>query len=297
VFFSPSESSTSSGEFPATPRQSRQTDIFSAFSAASQKRTTALPDAEVERLILRYLVKAVKPLSEVESPEFRELLADFAQLKPEEIKWPSRWVITSRLETTFSQAKEDLKKMLSAVQTVCTTADGWSSRRRSYLGVTAHWLDPDTLRRRSAVLAMWRLLKRHTHDVLAAELAAVHNDFGLDVEKIVCTVTDSGSNFIKAFNVFGVAAEAEPEQSMVPDDDSSSDEDTAGSEKTEEVDDADEDFRAPLLIGDALEDHDDIDNFRGFDDDVQLPKHFRCMAHLLNLVSKTDVPSFVAKSG
>ena len=68
-----------------------------------------------------------------------------------------------------------------------------------------HWLDPATLARKSACLGLRRMKNRHTHDVVGAALAGIHAEFGLTVDKIVCTVTDNGSDFAKAFDTFSVA--------------------------------------------------------------------------------------------
>ena len=220
---------------------------------------------------------------------------------------PSRGVITRRLEKKFFAAKEKLKTLLQTVRFVCTTADGWTSRRRSFLGVTVHWFDPATLRRRSAVLAMKRLKGKHTFDLLASKLSKIHKDFGLTPEKIVKTITDSGSNFIKAFHVYGLdddatAASTSTQPSKKPvrtsrntslpeperlDDDLSSDDDS-DEEQDGEI--------HPINVTTILNGSEDPATFQGFDD-YELPEHFRCIAHLLNLVSKKDVPKEIAAGG
>lgn len=40
----------------------------------------------------------------------------------------------------FKTEKEDIKATLSAAKFVCTTADGWSTRIKRCIGVTAHWV-------------------------------------------------------------------------------------------------------------------------------------------------------------
>ena len=46
-----------------------------------------------------------------------------------------------------------------------------------------------------------RIVGRHTYDVLGASIEQIHNSFGLS-GKITATITDNGSNFIKAFSLF-----------------------------------------------------------------------------------------------
>lgn len=94
--------------------------------------------------------------------------------------------------------KANLKAELEEVDFVSTTADIWIANNRSYMGVTVHWINRDTLNHHKAALACKRLRGRHTFDVIAAELEQIHSSYGL-LNKVVATVTDNASNFIKAF--------------------------------------------------------------------------------------------------
>ncbi len=84
---------------------------------------------------------------------------------------------------------------------VCTTADMWSSRQRNFIGMTVHWL-VDDFNRRSACLAIRRFKGSHTYDVIAKAINDIHSEFNIS-KKVSITITDSGSNFLKAFRVFG----------------------------------------------------------------------------------------------
>ena len=75
--------------------------------------------------------------------------------------------------------------MLRSARYVATTADCWSANKKSYLGVTAHWMDPVTRERHQAILACKRLLGRHTYSHLAAQLSSIHEDFELPLDKLV----------------------------------------------------------------------------------------------------------------
>ena len=68
--------------------------------------------------------------------------------------------------------------------------------------MTVHWLDA-TLERKSAMLCCRRLKGRHTYDVLAEAIAEVLKEFDIS-DKVVRITTDNGSNFRKAFRIFGV---------------------------------------------------------------------------------------------
>lgn len=73
---------------------------------------------------------------------------------------------------------------------------------------------PDTLNRVSAALACKRFEGTHSHDRVADMLADVYTEFDLDTQKVVGTVTDNGSNFVKAFKEFGIDSQSEGESAL-----------------------------------------------------------------------------------
>ena len=81
-----------------------------------------------------------------------------------------------------------LKNELKTVNWVCITADAWSARRKSYLGVTAHWF-ADDLTRRSACLAVKRIRGMATYDVIAKILEDIHDEFNITRKLTATTVT------------------------------------------------------------------------------------------------------------
>uniref|UniRef100_A0A9J7Z8S9 Transposase n=1 Tax=Cyprinus carpio carpio TaxID=630221 RepID=A0A9J7Z8S9_CYPCA len=158
--------------------------------------------------------------------------------------------------------KKTLIAELGKAKFVATTTDCWSAHQKSNLGVTCHWINEETLERRSAALACKRLRGSHTFDVIAGALDDVHCQYKIR-DKVVRTTTDSGSNFLKAFHVFGMQKDAE-------------------------VDDDEEDMDS-LDASDHIEYHDAstiLDEDSGME--YQLPPHQRCACHLLNLVATTD---------
>ncbi len=95
-----------------------------------------------------------------------------------------------------------MKTELSNTDHVCLTADLWSAKTRSFLGVTAHWLQSD-LSRKSVLLACRRKIGSATFEVLAQSLEEIMKEFGVQNKTVGC-VTDSGSNFLKSFRLFAV---------------------------------------------------------------------------------------------
>ena len=112
-----------------------------------------------------------------------------------------------------------IKETLEGVDNVSTTADVWTAHHRSYLGMTVHWIDQKSLKRQKAAIACIRIIGRHTYDVLAAKIEEVHRNFGLH-GKISATMTDNGSNFVKAFTTFAVQEDSGSDEAQsITDDD------------------------------------------------------------------------------
>uniref|UniRef100_A0A673N975 BED-type domain-containing protein n=1 Tax=Sinocyclocheilus rhinocerous TaxID=307959 RepID=A0A673N975_9TELE len=230
--------------------------------------TKIISQATVDKGVLRFIVYGLQPFSVVEKDEFKDLIHD---LEPNSTV-RSRSTICAKIEEAAEGMKKSVTEAMRGVEYICTTTDCWSSRRRSFIGMTAHWIDPDNLHRCSAALACRQLKGSHTFDVLAAAIHDIHSEFEIH-EKVVC-ITDNGSNFLKAFRVYGgenihgnntESATATPSEY---EDES----DTQDEEKCEEIEYVEV---AEILAKDDLEFH--------------LPKSQCCACHLLNLVSTVDV--------
>lgn len=125
------------------------------------------------------------------------------------------------------------------------------------MGITCHWIEPETLDRKSAALACERIRGRHTYDVIAAKVSQIHAEFQIQ-GKVSATVTDNGSNFVKAFNEYG------------------------GCEKDDEMDSTDDVQFADVSA--VLQEEQEEEELNFF-----LPPHHRCAAHTLNLIATTDL--------
>lgn len=64
--------------------------------------------------------------------------------------------------------------------------------------MTVHFIDEQSLERRSAALVCQRLPGRHTYDVIATAVHAVLVEYKI-LHKTCVVITDNGSNFVKAF--------------------------------------------------------------------------------------------------
>lgn len=148
---------------------------------------------------------------------------------------------------------------------------------------------------RSACLAVRRILGSHTYDVIAKLLEDIHEEFQLS-KKTTATVTDSGSNFVKAFRLFSTEFER-PElfsQPVVPttiqDEDYS--EEVSGFDSEVEANEGDlRQIQEEALLEDLefFELTNMLDPANGICESFSLPPHRRCACHSLNLIATSDV--------
>ena len=106
------------------------------------------------------------------------------------------------MDKAFDEIEKKLKATLGTIDSVSTTADVWTAHNRSYFGMTVHCIDSGSLK---AAICCVRIVGRHTYDVLAAKIEYIHSFYGLN-GKVTATVTDNGSNFVKAFTSFSLPA-------------------------------------------------------------------------------------------
>uniref|UniRef100_H3AVY0 BED-type domain-containing protein n=1 Tax=Latimeria chalumnae TaxID=7897 RepID=H3AVY0_LATCH len=220
----------------------------------------------VDRLIMDFVIEDVQAFSVVEQPSFIALVKCLAP----NCSIMCHQTLTERVERAYENMKVQLKAKFEGVRTICTTADIWSVHGRSFLGITAHWLDGSTLGRHSVALACCRMKGRHTYDLIAAKIEEVHAAFGIH-RKVCHTVTDNGSNFVKAFKKFADFREAEGDIQASEDEE----------EDTVVFSDLDQ-----ILTEGSLDD-DAVTTF-------SLPPHQRCAAHTLHQVAAKDAHDYLS---
>uniref|UniRef100_A0A3Q4I4J9 HAT C-terminal dimerisation domain-containing protein n=1 Tax=Neolamprologus brichardi TaxID=32507 RepID=A0A3Q4I4J9_NEOBR len=192
----------------------------------------------IKLLIGRYVVEDMKPISTVESHAFRQLISHIPG-RGRAGKAPCRKTFSSYLDQEYANKESELKNTLDKVDYIPTSADMWTVEK--------------------AALACRRFMGRHKYDSIASELNYINSSHGLSF-KIPSTVTDNGSNFVKAFKVYQPSPESN---------DSEDEEDEVTS----------------VSIGDVLQ--------NGADGAIFLPPHQRWISHTMNLVSCTDVEKWL----
>ncbi|XP_061477341.1 uncharacterized protein LOC133381837 [Rhineura floridana] len=219
----------------------------------------------LDKKLLDFIVEEAMPPELVDKPSFVE----FARLGlSKDLSVMSSKTLRDRLEKKAYQMREEVAMKLTRVAHVATSVDCWTHGKNSYLGVTAHWINPDSLTREFCVLACRRLKGPPTYDLLATTLHNVHVEYKIH-DKVVCTTTDNGSNFKKTFRVLYNDREA-----------------VDVAEHSEEDDDDQQDVKVEFVdvynILDAGEDQDE-------ETEVRLRPYERCASHTLHLVATEDI--------
>ncbi|XP_037112854.1 uncharacterized protein zgc:161969 [Syngnathus acus] len=182
---------------------------------------------KIDDLVFRFIVEDCQPFHVLEQPGFNKLIAGLTKgLHPMD-----RVTLFAKVDHSFLRMREELTTKLASVQYVCTTADVWSAGGGSFFGVTCHWIDGDSLERKSAALGFARMQGRLTYDSVAGRIRDVHAAYGIE-SKVQTTVTDNASPFVAVFKEFapdgtdvnddvgvhedvGAVLEGEPEQDML----------------------------------------------------------------------------------
>ena len=129
-------------------------------------------------------------LSVVENTKFIEMFATVFSY----IHVPSRSSVGRHFLNLVSNVRAKLKNILKGQSHLCTTADIWSTKYRSYMDVSVHWINAATLERESEMMGCFPFYGSHTFDKVAETLKSIQREFGTSERKIVTTVTDSGSD-------------------------------------------------------------------------------------------------------
>lgn len=235
-----------------------------------KKQTIALTQEQFDEDIVKYFIHSMIPLRAIEDPYFLNIFADL-KLSNIGLKIISRRTLGRRIKDYYTNEIAEIKSKLYETNYVCTTVDIWSGRKRSFLGVTAHWITKD-LCRISMALACRRFKGTHSYDRISELVQEINSEFDLTINKIVATITDNGSNFVKAFKMFGVKLT-----------------------NIKTVDDCEEDVLDAILSDSDDFEEEEIDNFSIVDDSnlntvekYSLSSHLRCCAHTFSSCATTD---------
>lgn len=130
----------------------------------------SVPQSKIDSLVTSFIVKGMYPLATVEQKEFTDLVQGLCP----GAGVMSRRTLRRRIDDEFTAKTTNLMETLKNLKHVCTTADIWSTKKTSYMGVTVHWIHRDTLERESAALACRRFPSPHTYSLIVELLEEIH---------------------------------------------------------------------------------------------------------------------------
>ncbi|XP_042329184.1 uncharacterized protein LOC121933470 isoform X2 [Sceloporus undulatus] len=253
------------------PRQQRSS--LGRWGSGSETLTQQILD----RKIMDFIIEETLPLETVDKPSFIGLIHLGL---PEDLTIMSAKTLRDRIDGRSASVREMLISRMGDVAHVATTVDFWTSGRKSFLRVTAHWINPATLKREFGALACKRLRGRPTYNILVKALRNVHMEYRIH-NKVTCMTTDSGSNFAKALRVFK-AKETELMDAVETSDD---DDDDQAEAEVEFV---------PIF--EVLDMGNEAEEETGDPEVFCLPSYQRCASHTLNLVATRDVQDLISES-
>ncbi|KAJ6642608.1 hypothetical protein Bhyg_07561, partial [Pseudolycoriella hygida] len=156
----------------------------------------SITQARLDRLVFNYIIDKVQPFSIVQSESFKEMVLSDKSKKLNIMSRDKLSLMLIREHNLLSNGQIDC---YSKIDFFCLTADLWSSRRRAFLGITIHWICPNSYSRQKNSLASRRVTGVHSSDVLARHIYEIIQFFKIPIRKILKIVTDGGTNFKKAF--------------------------------------------------------------------------------------------------
>ena len=152
----------------------KQTTYHEAASELSARRCI-ISQEEADNLIMDYIAEEMRPLATVEKPAFCRLLRGFNP----NVSIMCRKTPNKRLNSKLSKMHEKVGDKLKKASFVCTTADIWSFNRKSYLGMSAHFIEmplnkSSSVSQASVSLACRRFYDSHVYDTIAAMISQIH---------------------------------------------------------------------------------------------------------------------------
>ena len=154
--------------------------------------------ASVDKCLMDLICQELLPFQVVESIAFKQ----FVHLLEPNVHVMSQAMLKCKLKQEVEKMKAVLKSDFRNTKYVVTIIDCWTDGCKSFIGLTAHWLNHDTLKRQSAALACKHLKDFLTFNAMASVIDEIHSDYEIK-DKVVRTNIGNESNFIKAFFAFG----------------------------------------------------------------------------------------------
>ena len=234
---------------------------------------------KITRKLAIFVASSSAPNSIVENPEFRSLLEEANN----QYVVPSRYLLGNEIDHVISELKGNMVSFISKARRINICTDLWSKKgmTASFLGVTAHFFADH--QRHNVTIAVKQMPSPHTADNILKIVNGILADWNIPLDKVGNTITDNGSNMVKAFKEVAneVYDEEEPQglHEYSAESESETDDDDDASEM-EGNDGGSTDFSKTI--------DDELEDFEEKEDEHQTTfssyNRISCFAHLLQLV-------------
>lgn len=141
-----------------------------------------------EESVLEWIVTEYEPLSSVDRPSFRKMIAS---ISPRSEYIISSGSLRDMIRKRASASRAILKVSLQA-ENLAISFDCWTSNAaQSYLGVTAHYIDSDWVIRKVAMQCKTLITANSTAEDIHVNILSALSDFDISISNITAFVTDT----------------------------------------------------------------------------------------------------------
>lgn len=109
--------------------------------------------AKMDESVVKFVISQALPLRSVEQPSFIEMI----RTHNERATIMNRKKLKTKIDDEYNHFRQELTSTFDGLSYVCITADIWSARHRSFIGMTAHWISEQDFERKSVPLACKRI--------------------------------------------------------------------------------------------------------------------------------------------
>lgn len=108
--------------------------------------TRTVSQRSIDKAAVKYVVRGLQPFCVGEQEPFRDFVKELL---------PNAKIMSMlTLHSMTDEASKGMKKMVTQAMRgfdhIATTTDCWSVRSQAFIGISAYWIDPDSLKRCSA---------------------------------------------------------------------------------------------------------------------------------------------------
>lgn len=111
---------------------------------------------------------------------------------------PDRKDVSINVSTQYQELVAEIKKKFDVCSTICGTLDIWTKNNKSFIGCTAHMIDPNTLERHNVTLSCRRIIGRHDFINIANIFYEILQEYSI-VDKMKHCSSDQAANIQKTF--------------------------------------------------------------------------------------------------